>query len=112
MKEFTIKQLEGKTIKSIEVVSAEYGRTYNFYTCFVCEDGTKILIADGCSEPYSPNIQVEEMKKAPKYFSPEDIANRVLEIEKKQRQAQEDIRKRKLNEYRRLGKELGIKAEQ
>lgn len=102
-----IKQLIGKTIKSIEVIKAEYGRTYDYYTCFVCTDGTKLMVYDGCRKPFSPNLEIEEMKKAPNYFTVEDIANRQLEIEKKRRYAIEEQRQKKKRQLESLKKELG-----
>ncbi len=107
-KEFDVKILEGKTIQSIEVISAEYGRTYNSYICVVCEDGTKIMLNDGDSKPWNPKPKVDEMKKAPQFFTPDDIANRVREIEIDNRQKQKDEIQRKTREYERLKKALNL----
>ncbi len=107
-KEYDVKILEGKTIQSIEVISAEFGRTYNSYTCIVCEDGTKIMLADGDSKPYNPKLKIDEMKRAPNYFTPDDIANRVKAIEIDNRQRQKQDRERKTHEYERLKRELKL----
>ena len=107
-KEYDVKILEGKTIQSIEVISAEYGRTYNSYVCVVCEDGTKIILADGDSKPYEPKPKVDEMKKAPQFFTPDDIANRVRDIEIDNRQRVKQEQERKTREYNSLKKELGL----
>jgi hypothetical protein len=107
-KEYDVKILVGKTIQSIEIISAEYGRTYDSYTCFVCTDGTKIMLADGDSKPYSPKPKVDEMKKAPQFFTPDNIANRVKEIEIDKRQKIKQEQERKTREYNSLKKELGL----
>ena len=89
------------------VISAEWGRTYNSYTCFVCTEGTKIMLADGDSKPYDPKPKVDEMQKAPQFFTPDDIANRVKAIEINNRQKTKQEQERKTREYNSLKKELG-----
>lgn len=107
-KEWDIKILEGKTIVSVEIISAEYGCTYNNYTCFVCEDGTKLLVFEGHSKPWNPKPKPDEMKNAPKFYTPDDIANRVKAIEIDERQKRKTAQERKLREYNSLKKELSL----
>lgn len=80
------KSLEGKTIASAEAIRAEYGRTYDTYLCLVFSDGSKKLLS-GHGVCYSPRPTVEEMQKAPNFFSADDIADRVRqdELEKRAR---------------------------
>lgn len=105
---FSIGLLKGKTITSIEVIKAEHGRTYRHYTCFVCSDGTKLVVMDGCAKPYSPQFSIEEMKKAPNYFTTIDIAQRTLEIEKRKRQLKKEQKEHKRRQYEKLKTELNL----
>lgn len=103
-----IGQLIGKTISIVEVIKAEYGRTYSTYFCITCSDGTKLMLASaGSGTPWNPNPAVEEMRKAPSFFSAEDIANEVLIMEKKSRKEAANRIQRKRHELEALKKELG-----
>lgn len=103
-----IKDFNGKTISASELIQAEYGRTYDAYLCLVFTDGTKAML--GCvSHPinlYGPKPLIEEMKKAPSFFSPEDIAERVVIDERDRRQIITNQQQRDKNEYKRLKKKL------
>lgn len=100
------KEMIGKTIKSVEVIRAEYGRTYSHYTCIVFEDGSKIMLCDA-TIPYKPNPDQEEMSKAPNYFTPDDIAERVKkDEERKRKKIAEDLYYKKC-QLEKLKKELG-----
>ena len=96
----------GKTIKTVEIIGAEFGRTYYHYTCIVFEDGDKILLTHDGREPYHPCIDPEEMKKAPNFFSVDDITNRVREIEEKRRRDNADYERRQKEEYEKLKKKF------
>ncbi len=65
---YKTKDLENKRIISIENLRGEYGRTYNNYLCFTCEDGARVMLYGG--EPYSPEPELEEMRKI-NFFTPE-----------------------------------------
>jgi len=100
--------LIGKTIESVEVIKAEYGRTYDYYSCIVFTDKSKALInGDMLSVPWNPSPNIEEMKKAPNFFSAEDIANKVLKIEQERRKVKEKEKEEKERQLNRLKKELG-----
>lgn len=100
-----LNQFAGKTISSVERIVAEYGRTYNHYLCFVFSDGSKsILYGD---EPYNPKPSLKEMRKAPNFYTPEDIADRVLRDEQESRRLAEQSRQQKLYQLEQLKKELG-----
>jgi hypothetical protein len=98
----------GKTISSFEVIKAEYGRTFPYYICFTFADGTKQILSsffDG--EGYNLRPPLEEMKKARKFFSAEDISNRVLQDEKRSRQNEKESLENKKRQLEQLKKELG-----
>jgi hypothetical protein len=99
------KQLEGETIKSIDVIRAEYGRTYEKYIGITCESGKRILFHGG--NPYDPNPTLEEMMKT-EFFTPDEIAEKVKWDESKKRRRKQDEQERKLRELERLKKELNI----
>lgn len=96
------KLLIGEKIVSIEVIDSEFGRTYTYYWCIILENGEKVIIG-GCV-PCNPTPDPEEMKKAPNYFSPEDIANRVMKIEKDKRNRLLEKSQTEKREYERLKK--------
>ena len=100
-----LKILEGKTIKSLEAIKGEYGRTYNQYICIICTCGTKVIIGGGIA--WKPNPDIEDMKKAPNFYSAQDIADKVLGMENNRRSREEDSKRRKLSELKRLKEELG-----
>lgn len=95
----------GKTIKSAQMIKVEFGRTMDNYICFVFTDGSRFMISGGI--PYSPNPDIEEMKKAPDYFSAQEISQKVLSDENKRRERIENDLKQKRYELDRLKKELG-----
>lgn len=97
--------MEGKTIKSVEKINAEYGRTYDIYICIVFTDNTKTLIHGGL--PYDPKPTAKEMSNAPKFFTPDDIAKRVKEDEQKKRRLIEEREDREKREYEALKKKYG-----
>ena len=105
-----VNDLVGKTIQSAEAIQAEFGRTYEAYLCLVFSDGTRgmIGVVGNGLDLYNPDPQVTEMMKAPKYFSPDDIADKVRENETKVRAARKEARARKMREYKTLQKELGL----
>jgi hypothetical protein len=47
----------GKTIRSAELIAAEYGRTYDRYLCLTFTDGTRLMLGTvvGGPEAVSPN---------------------------------------------------------
>ena len=102
-------ELIGEKIVKIGSIKAEYGRTYDRYVCIICESGKRIMIHGG--KPHSPDPAQEEMEKLLWFFTPEEVAEKVREINAKKKQAEQDRLKRKKEEYNRLKKELGIKKE-
>ena len=100
------KKLIGKEIASAEYISAEFGRTYSHYLCLVFADKTKTIIAGG--EPYEPDPSIEEMKKAPRYFSAKEIAEAVERKENKRRAAIERQEALERSEYEILKRKYGV----
>ena len=98
-------ELEGETIKNIEAIRAEFGRTYDTYILVTCESGKRVLFHGG--NPWQPNPDLEEMRKTT-FFTPDEIAEKVRWEEAKKRAKQEEEKERKLKEYERLKKELGL----
>jgi hypothetical protein len=103
-------EIVGKTIASAVIIRAEWARTYDRYLCLTFTDGTKKLIGVTGWDLHDPKPSIEEMKKAPDYFSPEDIAARVLADEKESRRRASDIERRERAEFERLQERYGRKA--
>lgn len=102
---FDIKELKGETIKNIESIRGEFGRTYDNYILVTCESGKRVLFYGG--NTYEPNPTIEEMRKTT-FFTPDEIAEKVKWEETKKRRKQEEIEERKRLEYEKLKKELGL----
>lgn len=101
---YKIKDLEGKTIERIDVINAEFGRTYDRYLGFTCSDGTRVLLHGG--QPYDPKPKLEDMRKT-NFFTPKEIANKLEQIEIENRKKQQDSINAKRRELERLKRELG-----
>ena len=101
------RELVGKTIKTSELIMAEYGRTYDKYLLFTFTDGTRHLLTVGSFRTYHPDPTLEEMRKAPNFFSIKDITEKVVADEAKSRQFAASVHSRKISEFERLKKELG-----
>jgi hypothetical protein len=101
-----IKEAVGKTIASVERIPAEYGRTYHSYTLIVFTSGEKVMLADG-HPPNDPRPTLENMQKAPQFFTAEDIADKMLRIEQEKRRNEKERTDAKRRELERLKKELG-----
>lgn len=101
---FKLKDLENKNIMSIEKMQGEFGRTYDNYLCFTCEDGTRVMLHGG--EPFDPDPTLEEMRKI-NFFTPEEIGAKLEKIERKKRQQEKDRLNQKRRELEKLKKELG-----
>lgn len=99
------KELNGETIKKIESIRGEFGRTYDNYLLATCESGKRVLIYGG--NTYNPNPTLEEMRSVT-FFTPDEIAEKVRWEEAKKRRKQEELEESKKREYERLKKELGI----
>tara|TARA_Y100000034_G_C6832483_1_gene375907 strand:- start:112 stop:447 length:336 start_codon:yes stop_codon:yes gene_type:complete len=98
----------GKTIKSCEVIRAEHGRTYSSYLCVTFTDGSKHMISIfGFTRLYDARPPVEEMKKAPNFFSPDDIADEVKRLEVENRKRVAEAKRHKEYQFEKLKKELG-----
>lgn len=91
-----IEDIRGKTIEFIEDIQAEYGRTYRRYICIVFTDKTRVILIDGI--PCNPKPPIEQMEKAPNFFSSKEIGERIDEIryleKKKSKRLEEDDRVR------------------
>jgi hypothetical protein len=105
MKTLEYKDLVGRTIASVEVIQAEYVRTYNHYACITFTDGTRVIFSGGIA--YSPHPPLDEMRKAPKFFTPEEIANVVLQEERERRRRMDEDLATKRQYLAALKKELG-----
>lgn len=105
MKVTELKHFINRTIVGVEKIKAEYGRTYNWYLCFTFSDGGKIILYGGV--PINPKPDLEQMKKAPLFFSPEDIAAKVLEDEHARRRIARDRLDAKRELLESLKEELG-----
>lgn len=105
MANYTPADFNGKTIAKLEVIKAEFGRTYQKYLCFTFTDGTRVMLA-GDLYTHSPDPEPSEMRKAPMFFTPEDIAAKVLRDEQDKRARMERERQAKLAQIERLQREL------
>jgi len=99
------RELVGEEVKSIESIRAEFGRTYDTYLLITCESGKRILMYGG--NPYDPNPKLEQMRETT-FFTPGEIAERILwdESVKRRKIKEEDERKRR--EYENLKRQLGL----
>lgn len=101
---YKLKDLENKKIILIEKMRGEFGRTYDNYLCFTCEDGTRVMLHGG--EPFDPRPSLEEMRKV-NFFTPEEIGAKLESIEREKRQREKDRLANKRRELEKLKKELG-----
>jgi hypothetical protein len=101
---YKTKYLENKKVISIEKLRCEFGRTYDNYLCFTCEDGTRVMLHGG--EPFDPKPPLEEMRKV-NFFTPEEIGLKLEQIERQKRQREKDLLNKKRRELEKLKKELG-----
>lgn len=101
-------ELNGKTIKTCEMIRAEHYRTYPQYLLLVFTDGTRHILGVDSFEPYKPDPDAEEMKRAPSFFSKEEVAEKIERDERKRLARLEEQRRKKMQELRRLKKELGM----
>lgn len=108
-----VADLVGKTIQSAEAIGAEFGRTYNAYLCLVFTDGERQIMGllHKNLELYNPKPPLEEMQNAPNFFSPDDIADKMREIEQGKRLAVKKLHERKVAEYEKLRKELRLDSQ-
>ena len=100
-----IEELKGKTIRTVERIRGEWGRTYDNYVCITFTDGTRTILA--AQFPYNPDPTVEEMQKAPEFFSPTEIAAKVQRDEERRRSLIRDEKERRRREYEELKKQFG-----
>ena len=94
-----------KTVQTVEIIKAEFGRTYETYICFVFTDGSKFMLHGGI--PYSPNPEIQDMKMALAYFSAQDIADKMLRDENDRRRRMQDQMNQKKYILEQLKHELG-----
>jgi hypothetical protein len=92
--------LQGKRIESIEIIESECLRSYVQYLCIVCQDGTKLLLYG--DTPAMADPDAEEMRKAPNFYTPEEIAEKVRREEYRKRNYQLDKEEKERREYDRL----------
>lgn len=103
-----VKHLINRTIRSIDLINAEYGRTFRHYLGITCTDGERVLLAaDGNTWNASPRI--EDMRSN-RFFTPEEIALVLVYEEKEKRKREDSALQSKKLEYERLKKELGEKV--
>jgi hypothetical protein len=101
-------ELVGKTIVQAGSIHAEYGRTYERYWLLLFADGSRVILAEGCT--YQPDPQLRDMREAPWFFTAEEIAEKVLRDEKAGRQRDKERLERKKRELELLKRELGEDA--
>ena len=102
----SLREAVGKKLTSVEVIRAEFGRTNSQYTCLIFDDKYKIIVEGHGSYFPSPKPPIEEMKKAPNFFSAEDIADAVLKEEQKVRQRKKEKEQMERAEYEALKKKF------
>ena len=102
-------QINGKTIESCESIGAEFGRTYSTYLLLKFTDGTRQLIGGGFNA-FSANPTIEEMRKAPKFFSEEDLIKKFGCDERKRRDRARERKSQAMAQYERLQRELGLEV--
>jgi hypothetical protein len=70
----------GRRVGSVEVIKPEFCRSYDQYVCIVFEDGERMIIA--AVIPYRPQPRPEEMRRAPLFFTEEEVAEEELRLKK------------------------------
>lgn len=101
---YDVKKLEGKTIKEVEVIKAEFGRTFPSYICFTCEDNTRVLVG-AVNMFFDPEPDLSTMEKS-KFFTEKDtIKKRDEDIRKREEETKKSKEIRR-EEYERLKKEF------
>lgn len=104
MKLSNITDLTNETIATVEVIPAEYGRTYRNYICITCASGNKIIL---CGDiPYDPNPRLQDMQKASSFFTEADLAAKRSKDERLIAERLEKANRDKLWQLRQLEKEL------
>jgi hypothetical protein len=96
--------LIGRVVQSVEVAS-DYSSDFQ---CIVCTDGTRVLLLNGRDVArLSSRPKLEAMKRAPLFFTKEEIAAKERQIAFDKEIRAKDERRRKEQELARLQAELG-----
>jgi hypothetical protein len=103
-------ELRGKSIKYAEPIQAEWGRTYHQYLCLVFTDGTKALLGGELvgARWLTPDPDLAEMKKAPHFFTPDDLADKARKDAQRQLEYEHREEDRERREFERLAKRFAI----
>jgi hypothetical protein len=99
------KDLVGKTVLSLETVS----NGYNNMQCIVCTDGNRVLLRDGreCTAgSISSYLTAEYMKKAPLFFTKEEISKEEDRIAAEKKAREDRVIQDKIHTLKKLQKEL------
>ena len=100
-------ELNGKTIVSCEIILSEHARTADNYLLLRFQNGKRQLLGITGFSFWEPEPTVEEMRKAPSFFTVEDILKRVEHDENKIRANAYAAHRQLLSEYERLKKIFG-----
>ena len=101
---YKISDLKGKKILNVEVMRAEFGRTYDSYICFTLENNERVLVHGG--EVCNPRPTIEGMRSV-NFYTPEEIGKKVELEEATKRREKENELDKKRRDFERLKKELG-----
>lgn len=107
------KEIAGKTIESTEVVPALYGTTPDAVLLLRFTDGTRsaiLLTGTGGSAitQYARMLDSDSMRKAPRFFTEEEVAAEVVREMQSTKQREREARERKQRDLERLQRELGV----
>ena len=102
-------ELQGKTIKSCHMIKAEFARTSENYIVLKFTDGTRHLIGVHSFTFHQPDPDVNEMRKATDFFTQDEIVEKFKRDEIALRRQTEDERRRKMEQLKKLKRELGEK---
>lgn len=102
-----VSKLNGKKIDTVSVFSAEYGRTYDTYIGFKCNDGTRVMIA-GSGWLYYPEPELKDMI-ASGFYHDNEIEKVKIYIDNDEKQKERDTLASKKASLKKLQDELAGK---
>lgn len=100
-------ELTGKTIAWSGLIKPEWGRSDNGYLLLKFTDGTRQIVGIRAFFFTNPDPTIEEMQKAPEFFTEEEVIAKFADIERKRRNYAAEQLHKKREQYEQLRKELG-----
>lgn len=96
----------GKTITRVETLGMSYGCTHSHCTLLQFSDGSRGWILGSSSQHTLPSPRFEEMQKS-MIIRPEELGEVAAHMLREKQRAEDQARQQKIDQLRRLEKELG-----